>query len=114
MFSPAPYSATRALWASFLSFVVLLATLPTSFAAHVDDGPVVKWTTDNDLTVSPSAPKFEKGSAPLVSVVGPTEAWTLAHSGLHQIRPTHPVVLEWCMSRKMRLSISPGHSPPTV
>ncbi|MEZ4458362.1 MAG: hypothetical protein R3E66_01275 [bacterium] len=103
----------KAIWVGFLAIVMLLAALPTSFAMRSDDGPSIKWMASQDVSIAREAPKNLEGASPLSTLLG-LESGPIVQSDLprRSSEPRNPT--GWCMSRKMRLSISPGHSPPTV
>lgn len=114
MFSPQRHSIPQTIWAFLVSVAFLAGVLPTGVVdSQSSDGPVAKWLSDAglDVSVEPKASSFSptfltSNDLPVVSsqiivadLVGVDRPGTSA---------------EWCMSRKMRLSLSPGHSPPAA
>ncbi len=114
MFSPRRHSISQTIWAFLVSVAFLAGVFPTGTVdSQSSDGPVAKWLggTGLDVSVRPKASNFSptfltSNDIPVVL------SQAIVTDSVGSYRPSTASV--WCMSRKMRLSISPGHSPPAA
>ncbi len=115
MFSHRRHSIPQVIWAFLVSVAFLAGVLPTSgVESPSNEGPTVKWMGGNGLIV----PVDPKRSALSTTCPLPTDDFhvVLVQSAATELGRVGQTMTtsEWHLTRRMRLSISPGHSPPVA